>query len=69
MASWTHVRKLRAIDAGEQGEGPVDAGRYASGPLGVRSGAVMGFERPMRITFHQPMTMKLHPGIVDVVMR
>jgi hypothetical protein len=39
----------------------VDAGRYASGPLGVRSGTVREFERPMRITFHQPMTMKLPP--------
>ncbi len=69
MASWTHVRKLRAMHAGDQGEGHVDAGRCASGPLGARSGTVMEFERPMRITFHQPMTMKLHPGTVDVLMR
>ena len=36
-----HLRKLRAMDAGGQGEGHVDAGRCASGPLGVRSGTVM----------------------------
>ncbi len=57
------------MDAGEQGEGHVDAGRYASGPLGVRSGTVMEFERPMRIMFHQPMTMKLRLGTVDVLRR
>jgi hypothetical protein len=29
----------------------------------------MEFERPMRITFHQPMSMKLHLGTVDVLRR
>jgi hypothetical protein len=57
------------MDAAEQGEGHVDASRYASGPLGVRSGTVMEFERPMRITFHQPMSMKPHLGTVGVLMR
>jgi hypothetical protein len=39
------------------------------GPFGVRNGTVTEFERPTKITFHQPMTIKLHLGIVDVVMR
>jgi uncharacterized protein YndB with AHSA1/START domain len=36
------------------------------GPFGVRNGAVTEFERPTKITFHQPMTLKLHAGILDV---
>ena len=28
------------------------------GPFGVRNGTVTEFERPTKITFHQPMTMK-----------
>jgi uncharacterized protein YndB with AHSA1/START domain len=39
------------------------------GPFGVRNGTVSEFERPVRITFHQPMTMRLHAGTVDVTMR
>jgi uncharacterized protein YndB with AHSA1/START domain len=39
------------------------------GPFGVRDGTVTEFERPTKITFHQPMTMKFHSGIVDVIMR
>ena len=39
------------------------------GPFGVRTGAVTEFERPARITFHQPMTMRLHSGTVDVTLR
>jgi len=39
------------------------------GPFGVRNGTVTEFERPTKITFHQPMTMKLHAGTVDVAMR
>ena len=39
------------------------------GPLGVRHGEVTEFDRPTAITFHQPMTMRLHAGTVDVVMR
>jgi uncharacterized protein YndB with AHSA1/START domain len=39
------------------------------GPFGVRHGRVTEFERPTAITFHQPMTIRLHAGIVDVVMR
>jgi hypothetical protein len=39
------------------------------GPLGVRNGTVTEFERPTKITFHQPMTMKLHSGTVVVTMR
>jgi hypothetical protein len=30
------------------------------GPFGVRNGTVTELERPTKITFHQPMTMKLH---------
>ena len=39
------------------------------GPLGVRNGTVTEFERPAKITFHQPMTIRLHTGIVDVTLR
>ncbi|HEV2235246.1 MAG TPA: SRPBCC family protein [Ktedonobacterales bacterium] len=39
------------------------------GPFGVRHGRVTEFERPTAITFHQPMTMRLHAGTVDVLMR
>jgi uncharacterized protein YndB with AHSA1/START domain len=39
------------------------------GPFGVRNGTVTEFERPAKITFHQPMTMKLHAGTVDVTLR
>ena len=39
------------------------------GPFGVRNGTVTELERPVRITFHQPMTMRLHAGTVDVTMR
>ncbi len=39
------------------------------GPFGVRNGVVTEFERPARVTFHQPMTMRLHAGTVDVTLR
>jgi uncharacterized protein YndB with AHSA1/START domain len=39
------------------------------GPFGVRNGTVTEFERPAKITFHQPMTMRLHAGTVDVTLR
>jgi uncharacterized protein YndB with AHSA1/START domain len=39
------------------------------GPFGVRHGRVTEFERPTAITFRQPMTMRLHAGTVDVVLR
>jgi len=39
------------------------------GPFGVRNGTVTEFERPRKVTFHQPMTMRLHSGIVDVTLR
>ncbi|HEY1919040.1 MAG TPA: SRPBCC family protein [Streptosporangiaceae bacterium] len=39
------------------------------GPTGVRIGTITEFERPVKITFHQPMTMRLHAGTVDVTLR
>jgi uncharacterized protein YndB with AHSA1/START domain len=39
------------------------------GPFGVRNGTVTEFERPSKITFHQPMTLRLHAGVVDVTLR
>ena len=39
------------------------------GPFGVRNGTVIEFERPTKITFHQPMTMRLRSGVVDVTVR
>jgi uncharacterized protein YndB with AHSA1/START domain len=56
---------------GEISANPVSLGTTyrEPGPFGVRHGTVTEYERPTRITFHQPMTMKLHSGTVDVVMR
>src|SRR5712664_3115768 len=39
------------------------------GPFGVRNGKVVEFERPTKITFHQPMTLKLRSGTLDVTVR
>jgi uncharacterized protein YndB with AHSA1/START domain len=39
------------------------------GPFGVRNGTVTEFERPATVTFHQPMTMRLRTGTVDVTLR
>ena len=39
------------------------------GPFGVRNGTVTEFERPTKVTFHQPMTMRLGAGTVDLNLR
>jgi uncharacterized protein YndB with AHSA1/START domain len=39
------------------------------GPFGVRNGTVTEFERPTHVAFHQPMTMRLHSGTVDILLR
>ena len=39
------------------------------GPFGVRNGEVTEFERPTRVTFHQPMTMKYGLGVIDITVR
>ena len=51
--------------------GPVTAGTTyrEPGPFGVRNGTVTEVERPAKITFHQPMTMKLRAGTIDVTVR
>ena len=51
--------------------GPVALGtRYReSEPFGVRNGMVTEFERPATVTFHQPMTIRLHAGTIDVTVR
>lgn len=51
--------------------GPVAVGtRYReSEPFGVRNGTVTEFERPVKVTFHQPMTIRLHAGTVEVTVR
>jgi uncharacterized protein YndB with AHSA1/START domain len=51
--------------------GPVALGtRYReSEPFGVRNGSVTEFERPAKVTFHQPMTIRLHAGTIDVTVR
>jgi uncharacterized protein YndB with AHSA1/START domain len=56
---------------GEISSNPVRLGTTyrEPGPFGVRSGTVTEFQRPTKITFHQPMTMKLHSGTVDITMR
>jgi uncharacterized protein YndB with AHSA1/START domain len=38
-------------------------------PLGVRHGTVTEFDRPTRVTFHQPMTLRLHTGTIEVTLR
>ena len=51
--------------------GPVGLGsRYReSEPFGVRNGTVTEFEPPAKVTFHQPMTIRLHAGTIDVTVR
>jgi uncharacterized protein YndB with AHSA1/START domain len=39
------------------------------GPFGVRHGTVTEFERPTKITFHQPMTLRLRAGTIEVTLR
>lgn len=39
------------------------------GPFGVRNGTVTELERPTKITFHQPMSMILRLGAIDVLLR
>jgi uncharacterized protein YndB with AHSA1/START domain len=39
------------------------------GPLGVRNGTVTEYERPNRVTFHQPMTITFGLGVVDITLR
>jgi uncharacterized protein YndB with AHSA1/START domain len=48
--------------------GPVAVGsRYReSDPFGIRNGTVTEFERPAKVTFHQPMSLRLHAGTIDV---
>lgn len=35
----------------------------------MRNGTVTEFERPTKVTFHQPTTIKLHAGTIDVTVR
>jgi uncharacterized protein YndB with AHSA1/START domain len=51
--------------------GPVAVGATyrEPGPFGVRNGTVTEVERPAKITFHQPMTLKLGAGTIDVTVR
>ncbi|MFL5905975.1 MAG: SRPBCC family protein [Solirubrobacterales bacterium] len=37
-------------------------------PMGVRNGTVTEFERPTKITFHQPMSMRAPLGTMDIVL-
>ncbi len=55
----------------EVSSGPVGLGTTYTepGPFGVRHGEVTEFERPTKVTFHQPMTLKLHSGTLDVTVR
>jgi hypothetical protein len=39
------------------------------GPAGLRRGTVTELERPTKLTCHQPLTMPLHVGTVDVTLR
>jgi hypothetical protein len=51
--------------------GPVTLGATyrEPGPFGVRNGTVTELEKPAKITFHQPMTMKFRAGTIDVTVR
>jgi uncharacterized protein YndB with AHSA1/START domain len=42
---------------------------HEPGPFGARNGIVTEFDRPARVTFHQPMAIRLHGGTVDVTLR
>ncbi len=55
----------------EVSSGPVGLGTTYTepGPFGVRHGEVTELERPTKVTFHQPMTLKLHSGTLDVTVR
>lgn len=48
-------------------DGPVTLGtRYReSDPFGIRNGTVTEFEPPAKVTFHQPMTLRLRAGTID----
>ena len=39
------------------------------GPLGVRNGTVTEFDRPSKVAFHQPMTLRFGLGTIDILMR
>lgn len=39
------------------------------GPFGIRNGEVTELERPNKVAFHQPMTMKFGAGVIDVTVR
>lgn len=49
-------------------DGPVTLGsRYReSDPFGIRNGTVTEFEPPAKVTFRQPMTLRLHAGTIGV---
>ena len=49
-------------------DGPVALGtRYReSDPFGIRNGTVTEFERPVKVIFRQPMSLRLHAGTIDV---
>jgi uncharacterized protein YndB with AHSA1/START domain len=49
-------------------DGPVSLGsRYCErDPFGTRNGTVTQFEPAAKVTFHQPMTLRLHAGTIDV---
>jgi hypothetical protein len=51
--------------------GPVTKGTTyrEPGPLGVRDGVITDFEPPTAVTFHQPMALKLHAGVLDIALR
>jgi uncharacterized protein YndB with AHSA1/START domain len=38
------------------------------GPLGVRNGEVVEFQRPTRVAFHQPMTGRFKTGTIEILM-
>lgn len=40
-----------------------------SSPLGVRNGVVSEYERPTLVSFHQPMTVRLGLGTIDITVR
>ena len=51
--------------------GPVTLGTAyrEPGPLAVRNGTVTELDRPRSVTFHQPMTLRLGLGTIDIVLR
>jgi uncharacterized protein YndB with AHSA1/START domain len=60
---------FRGTDGPSQNPAVLGTTYHEPGPLGVRHGRVTEYERPTKITFHQPMTIRFGLGTVDITLR